>query len=217
MQLLILPGWGQHSDHWQMFYNQIQDQIKTTVIDLPGFGKQQLVSPQWGIPEYAMWLDELIKSNFKGDIAILAHSFGGRVAAYLAAQQPQYLQKLILYGAPLLDRPRLKARWIRSLARRSPIKYSINPELKQADELGLGQIYRKVVNFDQTQTLPQITCPTWQVVGEHDQEVRVEVAQEAAKLIPNSQLKIVPNTGHNIHIEQPNLFYGVITQIITTW
>lgn len=56
---------------------------------------------------------------------------------------------------------------------------------------------------DLTTRLAQSTVPTLAIWGEHDQVNSVENGKRLAQIQPTTQLVIVPNTGHNVHQEQP--------------
>lgn len=231
MHLLILHGWNHSSEVWQNAYQQL-DTSKVTIHipDLPGFGQEPLVSPDWSIPDYAEWVekkvDKILKTENCKQLTILGHSFGGRIAAYLASQNPPWLQHLILYAAPVLYRPTLQTKTKIALYKigkrltfgtkflREFIAHAHHQELQHADQHHLGQIYRSVINFDQTSTLPKIQIPTDIIIGSHDTEVRQLIAQQTHELINNSTLHILENQSHNIHLDNPILFYGLIRKLL---
>lgn len=218
--IVILHGWGHDRSFWQQAASNLPIQVRT--LDLPGFGSEPLVNPDWGVLECAAWVREKIESEGLQDVILLGHSFGGRVAAELASMRPQWLKGLMLYAAPCIYRPttsiRAKAR-IAKIAKSLGFsrEYQGNPELNDARKRGLGEIYRRVVNYDQTDALKRISVPTVLLWGERDTDVPLRVAQEMSELIRASTLEILPGLGHNAHIENPNLFYGVVKKHIQTF
>lgn len=219
LTLIILHGWGQSTSDWLQIKTMYEKDFSTTAFDLPGFGNEPLISSDWGVPEYSKWVKERIKS-IPGDKVILGHSFGGRIASYVAHENPEWLKGLILYGSPSIYRP---SQWIK--AKSLIAKYlgklnvsksfkSKNKELIQADSIGLGSIFRKVVVFDQTSQLPNIKIPTLLVWGEYDDSVSLLIAKEMKSLIPNSSLTIIDQAGHNAHKENTYLFYGITKNFI---
>ena len=219
MHLVILPGWEHGADSWRQFVDQFGAE-RATVVELPGFGKERLVDPRWGVPEYAEWAKQKIELLQKDGVVLLGHSFGGRVAAVIASERPAWLKGLILYGAPCLYRPRPVVKFKMAIARLVRIlglaphlrKYFGNPDLIEADENGKGGIFRRVVSFDQTNALPSIAVPTLLVWGERDTEAPIAIGREMKDLIPRAALSILPGVGHNAHIETPHLFYGLVTR-----
>jgi pimeloyl-ACP methyl ester carboxylesterase len=236
--VVILHGWNHSSLTWQAAPHFISpDKYQLFIPDLPGFGQNQSVPNNWSIPEYAKWVttyieNEVLKSPKKdfcelNSIVLLGHSFGGRITSYIASQNPTWLQKIILYASPLLYRPTINTRiktFVYKLGKiltfnskflREHIIHTHHPELRHADQHNMGQIYRQVVRFDQTEFLPKIKVPTHIIIGTRDQEVRLRVARESQQLIPGSQLHELIGEGHNIHLEHPELFYGLIRRILS--
>jgi pimeloyl-ACP methyl ester carboxylesterase len=219
--IVVLPGWEHGRESWKGFVDHFGAE-RVTVIELPGFGNEPLVSSEWGVPEYVGWVREKVDALGYTDVVLMGHSFGGRVASMLASEKPEWLEKLVLYGAPCIYRPsagvRLKiimAKMLRMLGLRTLLKQRFgNPELNAADSSGIGQVFRRAVSFDQTDTLPHIAVPTLLLWGEKDTDAPVRLAREIKTLIPHAELSVLPGLGHNVHIENPNLFYGIITRFL---
>lgn len=226
-QIIILHGWGENKKLWQLQVDKLNtlSDVQAQAWDLPGFGKQELVDPDWGVPEYANWVLQKLQSEAvseSSDIILLGHSFGGRIASYLASQNPSWLQAVVLSGAPGLYRPswriRLRIKAYKLLKRLLPQtvlkKVFVSKELSSADNANLGKIFRKVVTFDQTQLLPQISVPCLLIWGEHDQEVPLRIAKAMQQLIPTAKLEVLADCGHNAYVENPELFYGKVTNFV---
>lgn len=218
MTLVVLHGWGQSRESWGHFADSFknEEKVKVVVIDLPGFGKEPLVSDTWGILEYVKWTRNKIDTLAQKDgVVLLGHSFGGRVASVIASQKPSWLKGLILYAAPSLYRPSWSVQMKVALAKvAKQLGWRWNPwrndELEQADHEGMGKIFRHTVRFDQTKLLPKITAPTLLIWGRDDDIVDQAIAQEMHHLIPQSQLVVLDDLGHNAHLENLALFYGTV-------
>lgn len=184
---------------------------EVAVFDLPGFGEEPLIDAGWGVPEYALWVEKKIEDlNLKEkSVIVLGHSFGGRIAGYLASKNPVWLKGLILYGSPSLYRPDKKIKFkIRVAKLLKKLGFSRRSDGK------MYPIFKNVVMFDQTKYLPNIKIPTLLVWGENDTEVPLRIAKEVNALIPGSRLVTIENAGHNAHLDNPNLFYGTIKKFI---
>lgn len=216
--VIILPGWEHGGDSWEALSKRIEG---SHIIELPGFGNEPLVSEEWGVPEYANWVENKVRASGTRHVVLLGHSFGGRVAAFIASKQPEWLHGLILYAAPCIYRPSSYTRFKILLARvlkstgTAPLFFAFRTqELKRAEERGMSAIFRRVVNFDQTEILPHIQVSTLLVWGSRDDSVPLQIARETQTLIAKSKLSILPDLGHNAHIENPNLFYGTIKHFL---
>jgi len=61
--------------------------------------------------------------------------------------------------------------------------------------------------------LPRLKPETLFLAGEADRTYRI-AARKAANLCPRAQAGIVPNAGHNAHLENPDAFAGRIMDFI---
>lgn len=224
-KLVVLHGWGHDKTYWEDFTRRFPDG-NVVVLDLPGFGAEPLVSDDWGVPEYAAWAKErlaaLAAKDNCGGIVLLGHSFGGRIAALIASERPAWLKALILYAAPCLYRPRVSwrakvavAKVLKRLGAKKIVgdRY-VNEDLRWSDAAGLGKIFRKIVVFDETLALRAIAIPTLLVWGERDTYPPLAMGREMQSLISGSTLRIMEQSGHNAHLENPTLFYGIIKQFL---
>lgn len=217
--IIILPGWEQTSADWREVKEMLEKNERVVVIDLPGFGVEPLVSGDWLIIDYANWVLKKIE-ECPGDKIILGHSFGGRIASFIASSNPIWLKGLILYAAPCIYRPTFKTKlivWLAKIAKQLKMnteRFNINSELQRADGKGMGNIFRKAVVFDQTEIIKNIKTPTLLIWGANDKVVPLSIANEMVKTIPGSELFVMDNAGHHAHKENIYLFYGVIEKFI---
>lgn len=221
MKILILHGWQHDKSYWEESAKALSSIAPTTAINLPGFGDQKLVSDDWGIPQYAEWVESYVKKNKIRDLVLVGHSFGGRISSYIATKNPSWLKALILVASPSIYRPsngvRLKIMLYKLAKKILPQRlrlYFYSNDAKKANKSGLSKVFRNVVNFDQTHLLPKIEVPVLLLWGEQDTEVPLSIAQEIKMLIKNSKLEIIKSAGHMPSHNNPNLFYGKIKQFI---
>lgn len=219
--LVILHGWMQDKASWEALASKFELLESTKMIELPSFGDEPMINQTWGVPEYAEWVKKKIEQHNWQNVILLGHSFGGRLSSLIAAERPNWLRGLILYGAPCLYRPKRSIRLKILLAKvfkhllPASIKQRLQTEdVRSAEEQGLGKIFRRTIGFDQTHLLLKIHVPTLLIWGEQDQSVPLAMAKEINQLIPESQLEILPGLGHNAHLESPTLFYGKVKSFL---
>jgi len=216
MKIVILHGWGHNGELWQNLADKFGKDAMA--IDMPGFGNEPLIKDDWGVPDYAEWVEQKIK-RYK-DVVLIGHSFGGRVVAEIASKKPKNIKAIILSGAPCLYRPSVSTKnkiifykLIKIFLPKDLRKIFYSGDLKSAGKL--EKIFRKVVVYDQTRQLKKINLPTLLIWGEDDTQVPLHIAKEMNKLIKKSELKVIENTGHNSYLENPNLFYGYVKNFIS--
>jgi len=212
----MLHGWGHNGELWKSLAEKFGKNAVS--FDMPGFGNEPLVSSNWGVPEYASWVTK--KINKQKNVILIGHSFGGRVAAEIASKNPKWLKALVLSGAPCIYRPSLYIKFkiklyklFKILVPKNFRKLFYTGELKRAGKL--EKIFRKVVNYDQTEQLKKINSPTLLIWGENDKDVPLRIAKEINQLIKNSELKIIENAGHNSYKTHPNKFMRLAKRFLS--
>jgi pimeloyl-ACP methyl ester carboxylesterase len=65
--------------------------------------------------------------------------------------------------------------------------------------------------------LHRITAPALVIWGEHDRMVPLSHGETYAKSMPQAQpLEVIPNAGHSVHVEQPDLMAGIISEFLAS-
>lgn len=223
-KIIILHGWMHNKRIWEPFAAKFDN---ASTFDLPGFGDEPLPSYSWGIEEYTRWVIKKLERTKDRNIVLIGHSFGGRIASYLASQRPAWLSGLVLIASPSIYRPSFNVRLQNKLVPK--LKYLLPDRIKtkvahlmleddyrEIWQTKIKQVYERVVRFNQTEFLPTITVPTLILWGENDKDVKKEIQEEICELIPHSIFEIIPGSGHNIHLEKPNLLYGKISHFVET-
>jgi len=220
MNIVILHGWGHSADMWKPFASKFHGH-KVLTLDLPGFGQEKQISPEWNISDYARWTARKLKTRGVSKAAFVGHSFGGKIATEIALNNPKLVSKLILIAAPVLRRPSLFTktkilihRITKKVILRNAINIFTNDEYRDAHENKMGKIFVNSVNYDATSKLQRISMPTLIVWGEDDKDAPLFIAREMNKLIKNSRLEILRKTGHNIYLENPNILFGIIKKFL---
>lgn len=232
-QLVILPGWGGTKETWQNFIDIAQKDYEVICLELPCFGNEPCPNKVWGIENYSDFVAQKIKDLNLIKPILLGHSFGGQVATYLVANNPELISQLILSG-PALLRPKqnLKKIILGIIAKLGKIlfqlpiicKFAIKAKkflYRLADSSDYNntfgikrEIFKKVIRQDVTNQLNKINLPTLIIWGSKDNYVPLKFGKKIAKLIKNSKLKIIPNGRHGLHINQTIIFYKIIREFL---
>jgi len=92
--LVLLHGWGMHGGVWNSVKQQLAASFRLHIVDLPGFGFSQPVTP------YDLGhLVEEIAPHVPQNIALCGWSLGGHVALQWALDRPQQIEKLLLVSS----------------------------------------------------------------------------------------------------------------------
>ncbi|HYE60067.1 MAG TPA: alpha/beta hydrolase [Candidatus Kapabacteria bacterium] len=232
--LVILPGWGGSHETWQQFILAAEKDYRVVCIDLPCFGSEPCPTEVWGVEEYAHFVVKKLQL-LRTPVTLLGHSFGGQVAAYIAATHPELLNKLILSGAAAI-RPKKYVRrlFLGALAKISAILFYL-PYLRSHEKAikkllytiiqtpdygktsGIQRdIFKRVTREDLRHLLPSITVPTLVVWGRKDRQTPLRHGRTIAALIPDAKLRIIPDGTHGLHLHHTEQLLQFVHEFIVT-
>jgi len=214
LPVLVLHGWRQSLESMTPLGELLSDIRHVHLVDLPGFGQSDAPLPDWGTGEYAKRISEYLDDSGISRADFIGHSFGGKVAMKLAATQPDRVSQLVLINSSGV-RPRppfkrhLKIIFVRSL--RSVLRFLQRtagiklyetwfiPRFASADYKNAGPLrntFVKIVNEDLDAEAKTIRAPALLLWGENDTETPVAAGEMLSKLIPNSELIVLPGKDH---------------------
>lgn len=231
-RVVLLHGWGCDETLMKPVADALEKDMRVLRLDFPGHGKSGRPPKPWGVPEYAGALLELLKKLDFLPCSVIAHSFGGRVATYLAAQDQTLFERLIFTGAagipgkPTEEGKKRAAQYKRLRALCEAMKklriFGSFPD-KMVEKLRkrygsrdynaldaeMRQTFVKVINLDLTPCLSQIVQPTLLVWGDQDTETPLWMGQKMEKLIPDAGLAVFEGGTHFAYLEQLARFSAV--------
>ena len=225
-EILALHGWGRNGSD---FAAALEDRAGMAP-DLAGFGHSPPPEQVWGADDYASQLVPVME-ELRTPAVVVGHSFGGRVAACLAARRPDLVGGLLLSGAPLVRirppaSPRLRYRLIRWGHRRGLISAE---RLEQVRRRHGSQDYReargvmrdvlvKVVNESYEHQLGRLVSPVHLLWGADDREAPVETARVAHRILTEAgvavQLDVIPGVGHDLPLTRPDILGTALDRML---
>lgn len=238
--LIILHGWQSSKEKWQKTKELLETQsLKVVAPDLPGFKLENQLNKPWNLDDYVEWLNSILKNanNFPGQVFLLGHSFGGRVAIKFAVKYPEKLKGLILVSAAGIKKE--KTFRDKVLLKTVNLARKLGVQEQASQTKGLWQIIRKVfycyvlrqtdyfkaspiqkeimknaLEEDLKPLLNSITTPTLIVWGAKDKMTLPKDAYLMKEEIKNSQLEIMAGIGHRPHFECPEILAQKIRNFI---
>ena len=228
-RVVLLHGWGCDLTMMQPVADALKNEHRVLQIDFPGHGKSGRPPEPWGVPEYAECLKGLLKRLDFLPCAVVAHSFGCRVAAWLEADDPFLFTKLIFTGAAGI-RPRPSETVSRRQRQYQQLKKlcghvkgipglrhfaegfeeRIRQKYGSRDYVALDPEMRKtfvkVINLDLSGVYARFRASTLLVWGDKDTETPLWMGREMEKLIPDAGLVILEGGSHFAYLEQAARF-----------
>lgn len=171
-----------------------------------------------------------------GPLRVAGHSMGARVAMEMARLAPERIERLALLDTgihPLADgeaeqrqeavtfgynagMEALADRWLASMVwepnkQDAALMQGLKDMVLRRDAALHERQIRALVNRrDAAAYLPNITCPTLLLVGEHDLWSPVRQHEDMARLLPNARLEVIAEAGHFAPVERPEVVNGFL-------
>lgn len=236
--VLLLHGWGCSTQHFAPIAAELARDHRVTVMDFPGHGKSGRPPQPWGVPEYAACVKDLMEQLEIAPCDIIAHSFGGRVALHLAADDPDLVDRLVLTGCAGLKKPQTeeqkkksekfqkKKKLLQSMKKIPLIgKAAENAEEKLRQKYGsadynaldaeMRKTFVKVISEDLRPLLPKIQASTLLVWGEKDDATPLWMGKTMEKEIKDAGLVLFENDDHFAYLHQWPRFVTVVKAFLT--
>jgi 3-oxoadipate enol-lactonase len=240
--LLFIHGYPLSRRIWQPQMAGLAMDARLLAIDLRGHGDSQATPGPYPmsllVDDCATFLDAL---DIQQPVVICGLSMGGYVAFAFYRQYASRVARLVLAATrPGPDTPEGQANRDKSaaLARQqgvsaiaeamlpkllSPGTYQDKPELVRqvraimetiSMEGITGDLMGMKVRPDSTPALAGIKVPTLVLHGADDQIIPLQEAERMRNAIPNARLQVLPDAGHLLNLEQPELFNQAIQGFI---
>lgn len=215
--LLILHGGGLGSTYeMHQFIDSLSLQYQVIAVSTRGHGKSELGNGPTTILQKANDVLAVIEAEKLDKVIVLGFSDGAYSGYCFASTFPERIEKLIAIGAGE-ETPEL-----RKISMNLPELYDLDPayrdqqlaimpEPNRLKETGdrLAAFYNGA-SFSK-ELLGKIKCPVLLMAGENDGNAPLNTVVNAYLMIPNSQLSIVPNTGHVVFMQNfPAVWYAMV-------
>ena len=199
-KICFLHGWGGESSNWK----NISGEFESIALDIPGFGKSVPFEKSFSPKTYAEYLIDIIPDSVE---IIVGHSYGGRIAVHLSRLKKY--KKIVVIASPLVKLEKTKDsisifkfyKFIHKLNLISDEKLEkIKKKYGSEDYKNANKYLRDTlvmaVNDDLVQILPKIDTHVDLIYGEYDTTVLPQNGTIANKIIPDSDLTILPKENH---------------------
>lgn len=233
--LICLNGIQQSMAMWQGFVTRFARDYRIILFNFPGQGKGRSVSGPLrpSLDEEVDILSQVMKAtHVNHDVSLCTASWGGIVALAFAVKHPHAVKRLLLgsigtrpnqkmvetiqrgRSLDLQDREQIADLIIDSFGQKLPesVKKKIAIQFRSISKENLqsfcdhGLNVISVQKFSDHIDLKKVAVETVLIRGEEDTIVDLEDVMFLSSQIPNSQLKIVKNVGHFLHMESEQVF-----------
>ena len=231
--LLYLHGAG--GLHWDPFLDGLSAGHRVIAPEHPGFGQSQGLEHVEDLWDLVLYYNELLDALGVARATVVGHSFGGMVAAELAANNPERVDRLVLIapiglwldehpvpdisGIPAAQLPGLiLADPTGPLAAMLPAPDPTDPESLLAAVNNITSILQFIWPLPDkglSKRLYRVNAPTLLVWGRQDGLVHPAYGDAFAAAIADARLEVVDGAGHLPQLEQPGPVAAAVSAFLT--
>jgi pimeloyl-ACP methyl ester carboxylesterase len=231
LPLLFIHGFPLNRGVWSSQVEAFKFRHRVIALDLRGFGESRASAGPVSMSHFADDIWSLLQQLGVGPVILAGHAMGGYIALAFAKAYPKLLRGLVLVGtkagtdsAEEVYNLRATAEKVR-LGGTSVVVEAMAPRMLSAsnkDELLAASIRRFMATAspegvrsallgmaerpDAGGWLEKIRVPTLEIVGSEDTVISPIESETLAKSIPEAQLRVIPDAGHLVALEQPKAF-----------
>jgi 3-oxoadipate enol-lactonase len=234
--ILFLHGLGGSRISWEPQLASLGDRRRCVAWDMPGYGASEAVEADMTFGFLSLVVSHLATWKMNGPVHLVGISFGGMIAQYVAARNPEAVASLTLlssspkFGLDGTDPQEWRAARLGPLdAGMEPVDFadrvlgalagpSISPDALTQQRAAMARVtgaaLRKsidcLITHDSRSLLKSIRVPTICLVGELDDETPVAYSQAIADGIANATVQVIPGAGHLLNAEAPDTINEMI-------
>ena len=230
--LLYLHGAGGFTG-WTPFLDRLAQDYHVCAPAHPGVAESDGLEHLDDLWDLVIYYEELMQALGMDQAGVVGHSYGGMVAAELAAHRPERITHLALVGSlglwldetPVADffvltaEERAELLWYDSTTEVAQAYLALpsDPEERMEATLSRTQTLSAVGKFawpiperGLTKRAHRITMPTLLLWGDSDGVVPPAYGEAFQRLLPQATLKTIARCGHIPQLEQPEEFISAI-------
>ena len=237
-KVLLVHGFPESIKNWMGFEKKFAKNYQTIAIDLPGFGKSDLLTEVHTMPLFADVIRQIVIVENFTKYLFIGHSMGGYIGLEYAKKYKEDLTGLVLLNSHALadseekKQGRLKQVEILKAGKKELLMKEIIPDMFAENNLNKYKEYIdkfiKIATSTNTQGIiaallgmrlrennldfvHNIAIPLLVLSGNKDKLIPLEITNmHINKNNPNIRIEILENVGHASFIEAPDKTFEII-------
>jgi len=226
--LVFVHGAGDDSRIWQPQFDGLADEFTVVAGDEPKSGRSSDLPEDFALADFADALAVLIDGLGLGPAHVAGISWGGTVVLELYRRHPSLVASLVMIDTYAGWRGSLPAEEVearvasaRQMLAAPPEQFDPTPPglfatgappqfvpllAGIAEDVRPATLRRELdimATADLSDLLPQVSVPTLLIWGDLDVRSPLEVADQFAASIPDSELVVIQGAGHLSNLERP--------------
>ena len=239
--ITFIHGLGDSLGLWVNQVPLFSQRYQTLTYDVRGFGQSDKPPGEYSMDLLAQDLSSILKALDIEKSIIVGFSMGGVIATRFALDFPEAISGLVIASSSSEVNEKaigMYHEWIEKVSKGgftefadAYVKGRFHPEfVKDNPEFiskwkegwtgndlhGWTQATLAITKYNYTAELENIACPTLVMVGDTDVSTGVGGSVIMHQRIAGSQLQILPDIGHDVVQEKPEVFNGVLVEFLNS-
>lgn len=228
--VVLIHALGMDLTYWDHQIEALRKNHEVVAFDLPGHGGSGGRPEDWKLEALCSMLKDTISKTGASSAHLVGLSVGSMIAQAFALAEPTIVESLTLMGSASTFTPEARD-FLRGLGKltldggmeaivassmpywfadatkeqRPDILDRTAKTLRQNNTAFQAAAWEMIADYSVDFEVNPIDCPTLILVGEQDGNTPPQASEILAKLIPRSELHVVPGAGHMLPFEAPEV------------
>ena len=204
-------------------HDLLSEKFRVIAFEMPGFGQSPENTRTQSMSELAATMGQAVRSLGIDSFNLMGTSFGGKTALWLALQQRERVQALVL-EAPAAIRPEgatapsgspeEMARRLYAHPERLPPMPPLDPVVQAKTRRLVSRLRGPDRDVDLERQLKGLATPTLVLFGTVDRVIPPDMGHIYKELMPNCHLVFVYDAGHAISTDRAEAFTEVVVDFL---
>jgi pimeloyl-ACP methyl ester carboxylesterase len=199
----------------------LAERHRMIAFELPGFGQSPVNDRTGSLPELAATMREALDALELDRCLLWGQSFGGKLALWLAVQDPDRLEALVLtapaairLGSGGLPAPSELPGLLYAHPERRLDSSPLAPEVDAKQRELAGRLIGPAREPELEDAMRGLEVPTLVLFGTEDRLTPPELGRVYRELLPRCHFVIVYDAAHAIHEDRPEAFAAIVADFL---
>ena len=216
--ILFLHGWGCDKSYFRQT-TEIIDYANTIVIDLPGFGENEALKKPYEIEDYVNEINNFLSLNNLHLDIIVGHSFGGKLAVFLAEKTK--VNYLVLLSPSIINKDKTILTYIKiflyKIIKRINFFNCISQKMGSEDYKYLSPVMKKtmsnIINKNGLKQFKKLSIETLIIYGKNDTITPPYLGKRLLKANKKAHL-IMLDGNHFFYLSNIKIINKIIKELV---
>lgn len=236
--LLFLHGFPMHQGIWDPFTDAFITDHTVVTIDLPGFGKSEIIPGPFTLDNVAAEINSFIDTHKLHQPVLVGHSLGGYVVLAMIARRPELAAGVVLFhstaSADSAERKESRNKVIEFVNAKGAKEFTTNfiaplfadqqhPAIERVKQIAATTAKDTVLHYtramrdrqDHVKTIKGHEKPTLFLMGAKDQAIPLASVQQQVGDCKTCEISVMDNVAHMGMLEDPTHAAGKIRDFLS--